>query len=60
MPITYDISNDTLYLRGVSDSRRALVKKALLNQKLTAEQIAEVIHVSIDYVLGVHAELARD
>lgn len=64
MPITYDISKDRLYQKGikqgVEENEYHLVKKALLNQKLTVEQIAEVIDVSLEFVLEVQIQLAKE
>lgn len=61
MPITYDIETDYLYKqgieRGVEQNKHLTVKKALLKKKLTIEEIAELMEVSIDFVLSVQSEL---
>ena len=57
MPITYDKYTDGLYLEGIEDNKRQLVKNALIKKNLTIEQIAEVIQVDIEYVLAIQKEL---
>ena len=59
MPITYDKYTDGLYLEGIEDNKRQLVKNALIKKNLTIEQIAEVIQVSTEYVLSVQEEIDK-
>ena len=60
MPITYDISTDRLYLKGAEDNKYHLVKKALIDQEFSIEQIARVIDVTIDYVYTVQKEIEEN
>ena len=65
MPITYNISTDYLYNKGIEDGiaegmekkNLDVVRKALSNQKLSVEEIAELADVSIDFVLSVQSEM---
>jgi len=63
MPITYDIKTDRLFNKGIEQgieqSRHSVVKKALLNKKLTLKEIAELADVSIDYVISVQSEMNK-
>jgi len=60
MPITYDITKDELYLegleKGIEKDKHAVILKALKSQKLTIEEIADLVDVSVDYVLKVQSE----
>ena len=57
MPITYDITTDGLYLKGIEQKQYSVVKKALANKKLSLEEIADLAEVDIDYVITVQSEL---
>ena len=63
MPITYDITKDRLYNKGIEQgiekNRFRMVSKALEQKKLSIEDIAELADTSVDYVLSVQSELNR-
>ena len=59
MPITYDYSTDGLYLLGQEEKLYQMVKKALIKQEFTPEQISAMMEVSIEYVLSVKSEIGK-
>ncbi|MEM8893487.1 MAG: hypothetical protein AAGC88_02845 [Bacteroidota bacterium] len=67
MPITYDITKDGLYKegmeqgigQGIEQNKLAVVKRALIQRKLTVEEIADLAEVSINYVLAVKVKLDK-
>ena len=64
MPITYDITKDRLFNKGLEAGREEgleqqkdrMILKSLDQGILTVEQIAEMAEVSIDYVLSLNSK----
>lgn len=60
MPITYDITKDSLYLegmekgleKGLEKNKQQMILKALQQGILSMEQIAELAEVEVAYVLN--------
>ena len=63
MPITYDITKDGLYNRGIEQGRleekSLMIKEALNQNKLTLEEIANMARVDIDFVIKIQSELDK-
>lgn len=64
MPITYDITKDKLYLRGIKAGeektkamQRTVVERMLATKQLTIDQIAEIADVSINFVQEVQRSM---
>ncbi|WKN46155.1 hypothetical protein [Tunicatimonas pelagia] len=63
MPITYDITKDRLYNRGVEQGieqkTQAMITRLIRQGLLTDEQIAEVAEVTVAQIVQVRAKLYR-
>ena len=57
--ITYDITKDGLYKEGIEQGKITVVKKALLKKKLSLEEIADLVDVSVDFILSIQSDLNR-
>ena len=63
MPITYDITKDSLYLEGIEfgerKHKRQIILKALQLGILSIEQIAEMTDVDVAFVLELKQETEK-
>ena len=68
MPITYDITKDSLYLEGlekgegmgIEKNRRQMIINALKLGKLSIEEIAEMAEVEVTYVSEIKEQLVQE
>ncbi len=63
MGLLYDITNDYLYQQGVEQGReeekRETIAKMLAKQKLSVEEIADMLGVTVPYVEAIAKELKK-
>ncbi len=66
MGLLYDITKDYLYQDGLAKgreelekSKREIIAKMLANQKLSAEEIADIVGATVEHVKAVAEELKK-
>jgi hypothetical protein len=56
MPITYDIKTDFLFQEGARSKTKEIIENMLKAEKLTIEEIASIVGVTVEYVEEIQRE----
>jgi DNA-binding CsgD family transcriptional regulator len=59
MPIVIDYSTDRFYLQGLKTQKKEDIKELLLSGKLTMQEIAIIMKVSLELVQEIETSLKK-